>query len=217
MISLLIISSDKNQREEYAYNICKEHTISPFDITTVQPENSFGIEDVRQLQKKVYLSPLKGKEKACIILDAQVATIEAQNALLKLLEEPPLHTYLILTASAINPFLPTILSRCKVITLDTTIQKTDGNFSKEKEQISHLLTASISQKLYFAQELAKEKETALSKLEKLLYAARELMLENPTDTTTTQFAFALSQTFNKAQNTNINLRFLLEETFLELI
>ncbi|MDE2025028.1 MAG: hypothetical protein KGJ07_00880, partial [Patescibacteria group bacterium] len=120
MISILLVSKTKEAREAYVAQLCTALHIDQFDRTIFQPQTSLGIDDVREIQKKALFKPLKSSEKAIIIYDAHLATTEAQNALLKLLEEPPTNTRIILTASSIRPFLPTVLSRCKIIELDST-------------------------------------------------------------------------------------------------
>jgi DNA polymerase III delta prime subunit len=213
MISLLIISQNKQTREAYAHTFCKEHAIDPFDITTFQPETSLGIEEVRELQKKTYLKPFKSHDKAIIIFDAQRATIEAQNALLKLLEEPPAHTYILLTANATRDFLPTVLSRCQIISLDKHEEEV---ILEQDEVIDSLCTASIAEKLVLAQNITKNKEDALPKIEQLLYAAHKKMQEHPDNLSYARLTKLLADTYNRAINTNINLRFLLEHTFLQI-
>lgn len=213
MISTLIISVDKKTREQFALDFCSNLYIDKFDITTFQPENSLGIEDVREIQKKSLFKPLKSKEKALVLYDAQLATSEAQNALLKLLEEPPLHTYIILTASSTRPFLPTVLSRCKIITLDNPNEQNNG---ESEAKIDSFLTSSLSEKLLFAQELAKDKEHALSQLESLVYVAHKRMQEYPENLSLAFLTQTLMATYNQAINTNINLRFLIEHALLQI-
>src|SRR5690348_10949616 len=99
MQSVLLISNDPAQTKTYLENFSREKNISQFDMHFFEPaENSFGIEDVRQVQKAAYLSPARSKEKMLIVQQADTLTPEAQNALLKLLEEPPQHTYIFLVA-----------------------------------------------------------------------------------------------------------------------
>jgi replication-associated recombination protein RarA len=98
----------------------------------VQPDGaSISIEAIRQLQKFLQLKttgqrPLR---RAILITDAQELTTEAQNAYLKMLEEPPADTVMILTASSPRALLPTILSR-----LQTIVVHVPGN-----EELSPLL------------------------------------------------------------------------------
>jgi replication-associated recombination protein RarA len=81
--------------------------------------NSIGIEEVRKLVHFLSLRvPSAAKfNRAVIIEDAQLLTLEAQNAILKTLEEPPAGTFIILTASHTQTLLPTIRSRSQLITI----------------------------------------------------------------------------------------------------
>lgn len=67
---------------------------------------------------KVALTPHRGRAKVFVIRGADEMTTQAQNALLKTLEEPPGTTFLILLASAIDYLLPTTLSRCQEVRFD---------------------------------------------------------------------------------------------------
>ena len=63
----------------------------------------------------VHLTPARGRAKVFIIREADRITTQAQNALLKTLEEPPGTTYLILLTASIDRLLPTTLSRCQLV------------------------------------------------------------------------------------------------------
>ncbi len=65
------------------------------------------------LEHRIQLSPNEGNYKICIIEHADTMTIQAANAFLKTLEEPPEDTIIILTTSKPNSLLPTIISRCQ--------------------------------------------------------------------------------------------------------
>lgn len=71
------------------------------------------IDGVRQMERDTQLRPYEGKKKVFIIVEASRFTIEAGNALLKTLEEPPADTLIILTTAHADQLLPTILSRCQ--------------------------------------------------------------------------------------------------------
>ncbi|MFP3897188.1 MAG: DNA polymerase III subunit delta' [Anaerolineales bacterium] len=88
------------------------------DVTLVKPENRrLRIDQVRELQHALSLSPVEGRWRVCIITDFQQATRQAANALLKTLEEPPSNVVLLLTATDADLLLPTIVSRCQVLAL----------------------------------------------------------------------------------------------------
>ena len=75
------------------------------------------IEQIRQLQSTVALSPHEAPWRVCILLDMDRATPEAANCLLKTLEEPPGRVVLILTAASSHALLPTLVSRCQHLPL----------------------------------------------------------------------------------------------------
>ena len=77
--------------------------------------NSIKIEDIRNLQREIYMKPYEGRYKVYTIIDADTMTEEAANCLLKTLEEPPGDALLILTSSNIKMLLSTIISRCQVV------------------------------------------------------------------------------------------------------
>lgn len=86
------------------------------DFMLIKPEgNSIKIEQIREMQKKVQEKPIISKNKVYIIDDADKMTNEAQNCLLKTLEEPPEFVTIILIGSNENGFLTTIKSRCMIM------------------------------------------------------------------------------------------------------
>jgi DNA polymerase-3 subunit delta' len=88
------------------------------DVHLVAPEKDrIKIEEIRDLQRAVALSPVEGAYRVCIISRFDVATLSAANCLLKTLEEPPGRVVLVLTADRLESLLPTILSRCQVLSL----------------------------------------------------------------------------------------------------
>ena len=78
-------------------------------------KKTLGVKEIREWQKIVYLPPTSASKKMILIDDAQKMTPQAQNALLKTLEEPPLDTVFILICSNISKLLSTVVSRCRVL------------------------------------------------------------------------------------------------------
>lgn len=72
---------------------------------------SIGVDEIRKLQKEMSIRPLYSSKKLFLIPDAERMTVQAQNCLLKILEEPPAHSLIILTASNIDCLLDTVRSR----------------------------------------------------------------------------------------------------------
>ena len=79
-----------------------------------------GVEIIRHfVLDRIALSPSRGQAKVFVISDADRMNAASQNALLKTLEEPPGHSYLILLAAAADQLLPTTRSRCQQIPFGT--------------------------------------------------------------------------------------------------
>lgn len=93
----------------------------PYYLQVRPNGNSISIESVRELQKFLLLKTTgeQAFRRAVMVEYAHALTTEAQNALLKLLEEPPADTLLVLTANSPRALLPTILSRAQTITIHT--------------------------------------------------------------------------------------------------
>ncbi|MCP3923999.1 MAG: hypothetical protein GY714_15580 [Desulfobacterales bacterium] len=86
------------------------------DIITLKPtDNLIKIDKIRDLLKIVSLKPYEAKYRFIIIQNADLMNIEASNALLKSLEEPPSNTMFILTTSREQNLIDTVLSRCFII------------------------------------------------------------------------------------------------------
>ncbi len=83
------------------------------DIMLVEPEkNLIKIDNIREIQEFLSLSPYEGKKKVVIIDNAEYMNQAASNAFLKTLEEPPPNSVLILVTSSADTLLETIRSRC---------------------------------------------------------------------------------------------------------
>jgi len=86
------------------------------DIALIQPEGGvIKIAQIRNLCRILSMKPFEGEMRVAILNDAHLMNPSAGNALLKILEEPPDQTLLILTARQTSDLLPTIVSRCQHI------------------------------------------------------------------------------------------------------
>lgn len=90
------------------------------DIITVHHEkpDTIGVEEIRkQVVDDISIRPFSYPHKVYIIHDASKMTVQAQNALLKTLEEPPEYAVIILTADNADALLPTVRSRCVILNM----------------------------------------------------------------------------------------------------
>ena len=86
-------------------------------ITHEKP-GTIGVDDIRrQINGDVEIKPYSGPKKIYIVSEGEKMTVQAQNALLKTLEEPPEYAVILILTDNVNTLLPTILSRCVVLNM----------------------------------------------------------------------------------------------------
>ena len=78
-------------------------------------KKSIGVDEIKSLHKQAIIKPNESRRKIFIVHDAHTLTTQAQNALLKLIEEPPSYLSIILICANTMPLLETIISRCSII------------------------------------------------------------------------------------------------------
>ena len=93
---------------------CKEYlTNNHPDIIELDAASNNGVDDIREIVEQVKYAPLIGKYKVYIIDEVHMLTVNAFNALLKTLEEPPSHVIFILATTDPQKVIATVLSRCQ--------------------------------------------------------------------------------------------------------
>jgi len=113
-LSTLIVAGTKSQRQKKALDIASQKS-SNFDTIILNSEESGGIGDIKKLLTQTHQRPYQSETQTFIIAEAQNLTLEAQNALLKTLEEPTQSSRFILTASTAQSLLSTVISRCQIL------------------------------------------------------------------------------------------------------
>lgn len=102
-------------------------------------KNMIKIDQIRELEDDIARKPIVSNKKVYIISDAKCMTEEAQNCLLKTLEEPPKYATIILITSNENKLLPTVQSRCMKIKFsklsDEELKKIKPDLTKEELEI----------------------------------------------------------------------------------
>jgi len=129
---------------------CKkiDHALHP-DVLLIEPIGQvIKKEQVIQMQRELVYKPYDAKRRVCILTAADRMAHDIPNTLLKTLEEPPLHTVIILLANNPRLLLPTILSRCQPIRFHPLPVLMVSEWLREQkgmnEQEAHLL-ASLSE------------------------------------------------------------------------
>ena len=108
------------------------------DIIRVTHEKpgSISVDDIRkQINEDIQIKPYSGKYKIYIMADADLMTVQAQNALLKTIEEPPSYAVIFLLTENADSLLPTICSRCVMLKLRNTKDQLVKKYLMEQLQI----------------------------------------------------------------------------------
>ena len=80
--------------------------------------NTISVDDIRsQINGDIAIKPYSGPKKIYIVNEGEKMTVQAQNALLKTLEEPPEYAVIIILTANVNALLPTIQSRCVLLNM----------------------------------------------------------------------------------------------------
>ncbi len=178
------------------------------DFYLLDQKTAIGIDQIRDIQHYVQFKPLKDEYKIIVIENADLLTHEAQNAFLKTLEEPPDHVLIILSTARRNQLLPTVISRCRQITLS---RKEPMVFDRKEfeEYLPIILNGSIGEKFMLAEKMGKDRETVMDFLEKLSLIAGENLTINMIN-----LCRNIMRT-RKYIEANVNPRFALENFFLK--
>jgi len=121
--SLLFAGCPSAQKELFAESFARLALKHPFatphpDFYMFRPEGKLAlhsIEAMRQLKEEASLSPFSAERKVFLIFEAERMLPASANALLKIFEEPPPHSIIILVSSFSEKLLPTIFSRCHTL------------------------------------------------------------------------------------------------------
>lgn len=177
----------------------------PLDSLLVTGNNAIGINDIRALKSFLNTKPIKSPIKTIIIHPADKLTPEAQNALLKTIEEPPAYVQLILVTQIPQKLLPTIVSRCELKFSSSLVALAEWDQSKTSLLASLSQTSNSSQSL---QQAASIKLTRMALLQELyqslnLYATK--LISHPNPVTLLQARLLLSTYTRISQNANLSL------------
>ena len=168
------------------------------DIIRIKPSGMFiKIDQIRALCKTLAMKPYEAGIRVVLISDAQAMNPAAGNALLKVLEEPPTGTILILVANHTADLLPTIVSRCRHIRfnpisridLESVLVSSHGFDPNDAKIVAAMAGGSLSRALHMHRTnwinrrnwLIRELDSLSSKTISRLLAFSELLAQNKAD------------------------------------
>ncbi len=143
--------------------------IADANFHEVLPDPTIGIDAVRSVQHVLGRKPYGGGNRLIILREADKATIEAQNALLKLLEEPPESTYIVVFAGTEEKILDTVRSRSHIIRIAPEAG-TGNNHREVIAQLVKILRSGPGERVLISQNLSKTREDTLTFLNQLIPA-----------------------------------------------
>lgn len=163
MIARLLISSSLDVFLEEITRILDQAGLTKThpDLLYFAKKTKLGIEQSRKIKEHFSLKPYSAKGRAVVLEDASDLTTDAQNALLKTFEELPDSAILIMGADSDTKFLPTILSRCQVVRIQSSANS--QQLADYNNEIEKLLNQNTEDRFEYIEKL-KEKDEFLRSL-----------------------------------------------------
>ena len=211
--SILIIGGTKEQVKTKVLEVTDLSSLKENpDLKLIGPlenKNTIGIDQIRDCNDFIHQKPFAAKRKFAVFLQAEKITPQAQNALLKTLEEPPAYAQIILCSKTENALLETVVSRCK---------KVQGLTHKKVETAlgqNPFLSMKMGDRLGEVQKLAAlDRDELIEKFESWIEESRGVLIKNADDANLRNSAAEdlklLTEVKESIENTNVNVRLALE-------
>lgn len=177
-----------------------------FNVLEINSEDGkdIGIDKAKEVAKFTHKAPMTGSKKLAIIYDAHKLTIEAQNALLKTLEEHPEYIDMVLVTRSEGGLAETVISRCKKVVLASKAKKKGS-----KDSLSNILEMDTGARVTASLKLSKkDKKDIIEILHTWVEEAHEMERYETAGT--------IVNTLNDLENTNVNTRLALEVLMFKL-
>ncbi len=188
------------------------------DFHIVNSEENIKIEQVRLLLSDIVFAPTQATQSIWVITHLDLASVPAQNALLKILEEPPAYAQILLTAQDLSRILPTIQSRCEVISLSASSDSTSPPSPSPSPSPSSVLpdftTTTYSQAIALSDQHS-ERDQALLLMENYISDSHAQIELQPDSTLVSRTQLFLKT--RRLLQQNLNVRLVLEDCFFAQI
>ena len=208
--SHLLISSDLRLGAQLHLSKNFGRAKSYAHITWIGSETeTLKIAQIRDLQEKASFATTSENPQYFVLLGIDTATSAAQNALLKLVEEPPPHTQFLLVAKSLSSVLPTIQSRCVI----QEARPEEKNINEDFYQT--IINADIPKRIELA-EMLKDRSQALQTATQLLETLHIKMEEKPLQEAHRANLTEILKLIRRLES-NCNPQLVVEEAFLQLV
>lgn len=220
MHAYLISGSTAEKRADKIQSLITLWNVAASDVVMLEngEEEHTGIKDVRAFQKRLQLTPFQSPVTVGIIRQADKLTPEAQNALLKLLEEPPPHARILCETQSADVLLPTVVSRCELVSL--TDSENAEKHMDAQSSLEVLLSSSIGRKLTLIDTIAKDRTSAklwtaecIAVLEQKLNTLSDVQTKGKERVRVTKLIRKLITALSRLEH-NVNPRLVLDNVFL---
>lgn len=155
----IIVSKNREGRDKEIWNLLQISQITQNnpDLFILEDEK-IGIAQIKQVKTHLSTKPFGQTPKSVVIFNGNNISLDAQNALLKTLEEPPGDAVILIGVDSETKLLPTVLSRCLVLNHEAGIMNQASEFD-----LNQILDASIEEKFEII-EKASDKDQLLNDL-----------------------------------------------------
>lgn len=217
----LFAGQDSAGKKMFAEDICTLLTGKGFennpDVKLIQPDREkdiykIYIENIRDLKLFMSFKPYSSVYKIAVIDDVDVITIEAANAMLKILEEPPKNSLLILLTSKPRLLPETIISRCEKIIFPPVSEVYTEKMEKALSDLRKVAKQSMAERIKYAKKIY-EKENYAELVNLWLKSIRLQLSEKPTAVPILRNLLRLSSVVSQPQ---FNHRIALENFLINL-
>lgn len=197
MLPVIVQALDSKTRQDYLKAFIKDNKVDRFSLFTIEPvKNQITIDQIRQIKKQLITA--SREKRVFIIYDFDCASIEAQAAMLKTLEETNMRTFFILFVSNQEKILSTVRSRSKIVIYNQTkqpqetLKKIDkvidkilkspnyGFFAEKEIQLTSREEASefINSLIFYFKNKLKSGDIRVAKILKKTMSLKKLLTEN---------------------------------------
>lgn len=142
-LPILLVSQNEQQREDEISDILKQSGLKTDHPDLLYLSEKLGIESIKKIKEHLNWKPVMAKYRAVVINPADSLTMDAQNSLLKVLEEPSESALIVMGADSEDILLETVRSRIEIRYLN----KLPGDIKNDFKQIADLLSLDVPARL----------------------------------------------------------------------
>ncbi|KPK99535.1 MAG: hypothetical protein AMJ90_09400 [candidate division Zixibacteria bacterium SM23_73_2] len=170
-------SQRASEKQELIQKIKEAKISDPYDEVRFFKKTTISVDDIREMIRYLNLKPVEGRKKVVIIKEVENLSHGGANSILKVLEEPPGESLLILTARGVDRLLPTIISRCQLLKFSSVpsdiiqaeLRERFKLSSKKASNVANISKGSLGKAIYLAQKKGEFAQKSAKKFLKLCY------------------------------------------------